>query len=98
MARANRLGRAMLAMCCNGIRHIKSWIALKEADWFEHEPDVGNRHDGPFLQTRNMMHVHDVPQDDIGVLDRAVRLGPRRQPKAAGMLIGIVACRVALFS
>src|SRR3989442_1275120 len=77
-------------------RHVKSWIPVKKADRLEREPDVGNWHDRPLLRARNMMHVHDVPHYKVGVVNRAVGLRPCGQAKATWMLIGIVACRVAL--
>ncbi len=86
----------MLTMLNKGIRHIESRVALEEADRFEREADVGYRHDGPFFRARNVMYIHDIPEDDIGVLDRTIRLCPGGQSAATRMLIGIIARRVAL--
>ncbi len=85
----------LLALSNDACWNIKRRVSIKEADWLELETNVGDWHHGPIFHTRLMMGVHDVPDDQISVLDSAIGLGPGGQASAPLVLIGILASRIA---
>ena len=53
-------------------------FAVKKPFGLSSEADVGRRHHRVVLRPRNVRVAEGVPEDDVGVLDRAVLLGPAR--------------------
>src|SRR5216684_4083161 len=53
-------------------------------------------HDRKVLRVGHMMKSHGVPQDNVGIFDRAICAGPGRQPIASFALHRIIARRIAL--
>ena len=64
-------------------RHVERRVAVEEADRLEPERDGVDRHHRPLLRARDVVDAEHVPEHDVGVLDRAVLRGPRRQPAVA---------------
>src|SRR5262245_18196232 len=79
-----------------GRGYVERWVAVEEAGGLEPERDGVHRHHGPFLGARDVVDAEDVPEHDVGVLDRAVRRGPLRQPAVALALEDELAARPAL--
>ena len=76
-------------------RHVVGRVAGEEAVGLEHEADVGGRHHRVVFRARDVGVAEGVPEDDVGVLDRAILLGPADQAVAAPALVGIVARAIA---
>src|SRR5437868_4407786 len=85
---------AALAVCWR--RHVEGGAAVEEADRFEGEADVVYRHDRPVLYAGDMVLADGVPEDHVGVLNRAVGLCPGGESCSTGVLVGIVTARVTL--
>src|SRR5690242_15930469 len=75
---------------------VERGIAVEEPGRLKRESGPVGRHDRPVLGPGDVVSAQGVPQHDVGVLDRAVSFGPGRQPGAARVLVGVVACREAL--
>ncbi len=63
-------------------RHVERRVAVKEPDGLEPEGDGVHRHDRPLLGAGDVVDPEDVPEDDVGVLDGAVR--PPSTPAGRG--------------
>jgi len=61
--------------CCGGW-HIHGRAGIEEALGFEHEAGVGDGHYGPVLWTGDMVLPEGVPDHDISIGDRPIRLCP----------------------
>ena len=53
-------------------RHVERRVAVEEADGPQLEPARDDRHHGPVLEARHVVRAEDVPEHDIGVLERAI--------------------------
>ena len=51
-------------------------ISIEEAGWHQLESAAHDWLDGEVLRAYRMMQAEDVPQDDIGILDRTIRFDP----------------------
>ena len=60
------------------------------------KPDVRDRHHRPVLRPDDVVGAERVPEHHVGVLGRAVGLLVARHAVAAGVLVRVVAGRVAL--
>ena len=69
---------------------------MEEPGRLEPERDRVDGHDRPLLRARDVVDPEDVPEHDVRVLDRAVRLRPDRQPGVGGALGRHLAARPAL--
>lgn len=77
-------------------RHVERRAPVEEPVRLQHEPERHRWHDRPVLGAHHMMGAERVPDDDLGVLQRAVGGGVGRQAGPARVLVRIVAGRVAL--
>src|SRR5215831_19978743 len=77
-------------LVAGGWRHVQGRVDAEEAERPEGEADPLDRHDRPVLRPWDVMAAQRVPKHDVGVLDRPVRLGPFREPRPAGMLVGVI--------
>ena len=59
-----------------GGRDVERGVAVEEADGLEPEGDGVHRHHRPVLRARDVVDAEDVPEHDVGVLDRAILRGP----------------------
>src|SRR5262245_61454502 len=85
-----------VAMLRLGWRDIKGRAAVEEAIGPELEAQAGYGHHGPVFEARDMVFAHHIPDHHVGVLNRAICRRPRWQPRATGVLIGIVPGRILL--
>src|SRR5688500_884707 len=62
-------------------------VGGEEARGLEREADVGRRHHGVVLRAGDVGVAEGVPEDDVGLFDRAVGLGPAAQAVATSALV-----------
>src|ERR1700722_12287064 len=91
-----RVAAGRLAVPRTARGHVQRRGLVEVPGWIEHEPGSFGGHHGPVLGPGDVMTAHRVPEHHVGVLDRAVRFGPGREPGAARVLVRVIACRVAL--
>src|ERR1700759_3827140 len=75
---------------------VEGRIPGEEAPGLEGEAEAGYRHDGPVLGAGDVVVDHRVPDDQVGVGDRAVGLGPDGEAVGPRVLVGELARGVAL--
>lgn len=59
-----------------GGRDIHGWVGSEKADGFQRKSRIGDGHDRPVFGAGNVMVAKGIPDDDIGIFDRAIALGP----------------------
>src|SRR5579883_2704436 len=77
-------------------RHVERGVAVEEADRPQVEADVAAGHHWPILGAGHMVGHEAVPDHQVGVLQRPVRLLVAGKPIATGMLVHIVPGREQL--
>src|SRR5579884_4393482 len=76
--------------------HVEGGVAIEKACRFEVEADALYRHNRPVFGAHDMVGAEGVPDNQVGLLQRAVLLDVGRQAIAARLLIRVVTGGVAL--
>ncbi len=71
-------------------RHIQSGVAIEEAYRLQREPNVRHRHNRPVFGTDDVVSAESIPDDDIGILERAIGPCVGGQPGAACVLLRVI--------
>src|ERR1043166_800744 len=87
---------AVTVAVVSGRGDVEGRVAVEESGRLEREPRVGDGRDRPIFGADDVMDAEAVPEHDVRVHQSTIRLHPRRQTGAAGMLIRVVARGVTL--
>src|SRR5215831_19075426 len=66
---------------------VERGVAVKEGTRHQRQAVPRRRQDGPVLGPWQMMEAHRIPQDDVGIDDRALVRGIVRQSISARILV-----------
>src|SRR5882724_8776061 len=77
----------LLRSCCRGRRHIVSRIHVKKSIRLEQKPYIGGRHHWIVFRARNMRVSEGVPENDVCIFNRTVRVRPTNQAIAPAALV-----------